>query len=228
MRISQAIAVFLAYAATVVAADVSDTTPALASPSVAETPTASVKGHDPANLSALYTPPPDPVAPVATLSGPVTIGITNRLAGTPALSIVGASNAGVKPPLTPVSGQFSRTTNIVVPSGWAGAFTVDRVGAPFNAQGTRIEGNWGVNDPFNQIYLDISYVTGFSVPIVCSCGANSTAIADFGCNKELFNLGTCPYGQLQGRNGSLVCVNWSPTSGPPQDFFAPVSFSKNE
>ena len=135
--------------------------PAPATPSTAVTPTASVKGHDPADLPALYTPPPGPAPQVAALSGPVTIGITNRLAGTPAVSIVGASDAGSKPPATPVNGQFSQTTNIVVPSGWAGAFTLDRVGAPFNAQGGRIEGNWGVNDPYNQVYLDVSFVTGF-------------------------------------------------------------------
>ena len=228
MRSSKTFASILAYVATVLGDAAPGPALASATSSIAVTPTASVKGHDPANLPALYTPPPGPVPQVAALSGPVTIGITNRLVGTPALSIVGASDAGVKPPVTPVNGQFSQTTNIVVPSGWAGAFTLDKVGAPFNAQGSRIEGNWGVNDPYNQVYLDVSYVTGYSVPIVCSCGTNPSATPVTGCNKRLFGLGACPSGQLQGNSASPVCINESPTAGPPQAFFAPISTPKYE
>ena len=192
--------------------------------STAATPTASVSGHDPANLPALYTPPPGPVPEAAQLSGAVTIGITNKLAGNPTVTIVGANDAGAKTPIGgQVNGQFTATTNIVVPSGWAGAFTLDKTGSTFNTLGSRIEGNWGVNDPYNQVYLDVSYVTGFSVPIVCSCGTNPTGNPVTGCNKNLFDLSSCPSGQLQGNSASPVCANQSPNNGPPQAFFAPVS-----
>ena len=198
--------------------------PVAASPSTAASPTASVKGHDPADLPALYTPPPGPVPQVAQLSGDVTIGITNKLAGNPTVTIVGANDAGAKTPIGgQVNGQFTATTNIVVPSGWAGAFTLDKTGPSFNALGSRIEGNWGVNDPYNQVYVDVSYVTGVSVPIVCSCGTNPTGNPVTGCNKDLFSLGTCPSGQIEGNSAAPVCTNQSPNAGPPQAFFAPVS-----
>ena len=225
MRSSQIFASILAYAAAVLG----DAAPGPAAPTPlsAATPTASLNNPDPADLPALFTPPPGPIPQAAQLSGDVTIGITNELPGTPALTIVGASNAGVLPPRTPVSGQFSRTTSIVVPSGWAGAFTVDVASGGFNSQGSRIEGNWGVNDPMNQVYLDISYVTGYSVPIVCGCGTSPSATPVTGCNKNLFALGTCPSGQQQGPSNAAVCLNRSPTNGPPQSFFAPVSTHRN-
>ena len=196
--------------------------PQASSPAAAATPTAVVRGHDPAYLPEYYAqahPSPTPVPDIAgapQLSGDVTWAITNSLPGTPAISIVGAYNAGAKPPRNSVSGTFTRTTNIVVPSGWAGAFTLDKVGGTFNTQGSRIEGNWGVNDPDQVVYADVSYVTGYSVPITCSCGGQVVT----GCNTELFSDGiSCP--ERQGTSASPVCINTSPTAGPPQAFFAP-------
>ena len=198
--------------------------PTSASPSFTTTPTALADSQIPAKLPELYTPPPERLPQTTSLSGDVTIGITNRLFNTPAVSIVGFSDAGSQPPRKTISGTFSQTTSIVVPSGWAGAFILDKVEAPFDDQGSRIEGNWGIDDPYNQVYLGVSYVAGYSVPIVCSCGTNSSAIPVTGCNKSLFSFGTCSYPQLQyGSTASPVCVNTSPVDGPPETFFKPVS-----
>ena len=221
MRTFQAFASILLYTASALGDAAPGPIPA--SPSTAATPTAVVKGHDPADLPALYTPPPGPMPDAAQLSGDVTIGITNQLVGTPVITIVGAHDANALGARTPVNGQFTQTTNIVVPSGWAGAFTVDKVGAPFNTLGSRFEGNWGVNDPANLVYIDVSYVTGFSVAMVCSCGNDPHATPVTGCNKNLYDLNSCPTGQSQGNSASPVCVNDSGTNGPPQAFFAPVS-----
>ena len=87
--------------------------------------------------------------------------------------------------------------------------------------GSRIEGNRGVNDPQNLVYLDISYVTGFSIPIVCSCGTSVSGTPVTGCNKALLSLNQCPAPQLLGNPNTGTCINLAPDNGPPTTFFAP-------
>ncbi|MCJ1373887.1 hypothetical protein MMC20_005117 [Loxospora ochrophaea] len=192
--------------------------PAPASPEAAGTPTAVIQGHDPADLAAVATPAPD-VADAAALSGPVTFHITNSLVGLPAVSILGSHDAGASAPVNaPIGGTFTSSTSIVVPSGWAGEFTLDKVGStPFNTDGSRIEGNWGVNDPADLVYIDVSYVAGYSIPIVCSCGGSVVT----GCNNQLFNDGTTCGDEVGSGSSNPVCINNSPTNGPPGPFFAP-------
>ena len=215
MQTSQIIASVLALVPLVLGGAAPGSVPA--SPSTASTPTTSVYGPNPADLPALYTPPPGPIREVAHLSGDVTIGITNILVGVPTVTIVGTYDAGALPPLTLIDGQFTATTNIVVPSGWAGAFTLNQVGDTFNNMSGRIEGNWGVNDPYSQVYVDVSYVNGWSFAMVCSCGTDPAGTPVTGCNKLLSALDTCPAAQKQGS----VCTNPAPAGGPPTEFFAP-------
>ena len=163
---------------------------------------------------------PAPVAKRA-LSGPVTWIIQNSMHGMPVLSIRGTNDYNALPPLEPVDGTFATQTSIVVPSGWAGEFTVDKVGKPLNPAGSRIEGNWGVNDPQDNVAIDVSYVMGFSVPITCSCGAPGQGPAVVGCNKALFALGNGCDNAEDPLTGSPVCLNNAPTYGPPSAFFAP-------
>ena len=183
--------------------------PVATSPSIATT---SIKGHDPSDLPALYTPPPGPASQLfANLAGDVTIGITNMLIGKPAVSITATSDIGGLPPRAFQTGAFAETTQIVVPSGWAGAFTLDKVYDSFNGAGSRIEADWGINDPANLVYLDVSYSAGFTIPIVCTCGTDPLNTPVTGCNKALFSLRYCP----------VPCINNSPEKGPPDAFFAP-------
>ena len=120
----QALASVFAFAALALGSAIPS--PIAASPSTAATPTTSIK-HCPANLPLLYTPPPQAPPELGDqLSGDVTIGITNMLLQSPAVTITAVSDSGVLPPRTPVGGTFAATTNTVVPSGWAGAFTLDK------------------------------------------------------------------------------------------------------
>ena len=152
------------------------------------------------------------------LTGPVTFNIENRLPGTPALRILGAYDSGANPPTKTVDGKFTSSTSIVVPWGWAGEFTINKDSSdPFADAGSRIEGDNGFNDPDELVFVDVSYVVGYSVPITCSC--ENTVVT--GCNIELFSRGTCP-NQL-GSAQAPVCVNTPPKSGGVDPFFAPCS-----
>jgi len=66
--------------------------------------------------------------------------------------------------------------------------------------------------------IDVSYIAGFSFPVVCTCFSDNNFLS--GCDKNLFQLGTCPPGDLV----SGVCKN--PRRGnkelkEPTDFFRP-------
>ena len=193
--------------------------------SVYSTPTATQdpkNNEGPVTLQIQETP-----APLAarSLSGQVTWIIQNKLPGNQILSISETHNYNVLPPINHVAGTFTSQTSIVVPSGWAGEFTLNRAGPGsarvLNPSGSRIEGNWGVNDPLDNVSVDVSYVVGYSVPITCSCGAPGQGQAIVGCNKPLFNLGNKCNNLLDRYTSSNVCLNTSPERGPPSAFFAP-------
>ena len=231
MRASHIAALILATTYTVAASG--DDVPGRATPTYLPIPPTItfVKSHGTANTPPLSTALPSLLKPAAPLSGTedVTIHITNQLPEAPTLTISEAHNWNAEAPRNSANGQFTQATSIVVPFGWAGAFTLEKAGGPINPLGSRIEGNWGVDDPLpNRFWLDVSYVTGFTLPIVCICGTNTTATPATGCNKDLFSLGRCPARQLGGPDDAPICVNWSPTDGPPQSFFAPVSVTMHQ
>ncbi|MCJ1456414.1 Invertase [Mycoblastus sanguinarius] len=84
-------------------------------------------------------------------------------------------------------------------------------------------------------YFDISYILGYTVPVVCS---NSGAYT--GCNKDLFSMGSCPGGggagsvckNPTGPGGShdpgayancATCTSWCYACAPPDPFFRPCA-----
>ncbi|KAL9605648.1 MAG: hypothetical protein Q9179_001153 [Wetmoreana sp. 5 TL-2023] len=113
----------------------------------------------------------------------LTVRITNSF-GTN-LPISYNSNAGSPTIIgNPARGILAQSTNVVVPRGFAGAIFIGETYDPANS---KIEVSF--NSP--QGYrpgLDVSYVDGFSVPLICSC----SGVPVTGCNINLFTTGrTC-------------------------------------
>ena len=82
------------------------------------------------------------------------------------------------------------------------------VGIDGHKDNSKIEGSFTGIMP----HVDVSYVDGYSVPIVCSCGGRPVT----GCNLELFELSTCP--SLQG-NTCINMVSRYSDMGPASPFF---------
>ncbi|KAH8896065.1 hypothetical protein GQ53DRAFT_620217, partial [Thozetella sp. PMI_491] len=110
------------------------------------------------------------------------------------------------------------TGTFAVPTGWA----VVKNGGQIVGDESLIEGSYAKqNTPNALIDIDVSYVSGFSVPIVCSCDGKGVVT---GCNKPLWKLHTCG-----NSNGVGSCKN--PMRGAdydnavPSPFFAPCRHS---
>ncbi|KAM7200675.1 hypothetical protein V8F20_005177 [Naviculisporaceae sp. PSN 640] len=106
--------------------------------------------------------------------------------------------------------------SIVVPPGWHGNIPIVESGGGRRFQGdeSQIEGSF-VQQGNRGVILDInvSYVTGFSVPITCSCDVGVIG----GCNKWLWDMSRCP-----NDNGVGSCRNPErDTWGPAHPFFKP-------
>ncbi|CRG86958.1 hypothetical protein PISL3812_03971 [Talaromyces islandicus] len=108
---------------------------------------------------------------------------------------------------TPVSGDVStgtmsdgETASFAVPTGWIGNIAVNDAQYETTGDVSLIEANfvvpWG--GTVAVVDVDISYVDGYSVPIVCSC--NDVVVT--GCTLDLFQLSTCP-----DNDGQNACVN---------------------
>lgn len=85
-------------------------------------------------------------------------------------------------------------------------------------------------------YFDISYILGYTLPVVCSSAGAST-----GCSLDLFSLGTCPTAVQDGvcqnptgpggskdpgsYQGSASAQPWCNACSPPDPFFAPCAGS---
>ncbi|KAL8705840.1 MAG: hypothetical protein Q9201_001063 [Fulgogasparrea decipioides] len=166
------------------------------------------------SLAQVITP-----APVAKRDGDLTIAITNSY-GMP-LSLSFDNNAGFpalngapQPTLLPIDA----VTSYAAPSGWAGRINVGKTN---HVDNSKIEGSFygaGNGD------IDISYVDGYSVPIICSVGGQVVS----GCNKELFDQPCNAPDNMSdmGPDGRpAVCSNGARGSdwGPPSSFFAPCA-----
>ncbi|KAL8365320.1 hypothetical protein RB595_004225 [Gaeumannomyces hyphopodioides] len=163
----------------------------------------------------------DDAAVLARAPAAVTWRITNKL-GAP-VSTVHARNAGAP---GAISGNVNPGTlangavgSFAVPTGWAGNVAVVQHGKGRAVVGDEslIEGSFVVQKgmgPAARIALDISYVNGHSVAIVCSCEGKVVA----GCNKNLWTLNSCP---ADNRVGS--CKNPTRSNGAtsPTKLFAP-------
>ena len=146
-------------------------------------------------------------------TGDFTLKIENKY-GSP-LSLAYGNNAGGPGAKgNPKDGMLATSTTITYPTGWAGRVTLGMDG---NGAGSKIEGSFtGLPD------IDVSYVDGYSVPIVCSCGNDATPIT--GCNLDLFKMETC--NQTGTTLDDKTCINdVSPKSadGPAPAFLAPCA-----
>ncbi len=106
--------------------------------------------------------------------GNLTIKVVNSF-GEP-LSISYAANAGAPTPIgNPGSGTLTSSTQLVLPSGWAGRITI---GKNYDPKGSKIEASFVAPNYVPDV--DVSYVDGYSVPISCSC----SGVAVTGCNGK--------------------------------------------
>ena len=113
-------------------------------------------------------------------------------------------------PLSPTTIGAGSTTFYSFPTGWAGRIYVGKTTDPANS---KIEGSvTGTPD------MDVSYVDGYSVPIVCTSAGKVS-----GCNTELFGLNGNKCGQNVDISGFQICKNPALTlnDGPADSFFAP-------
>ena len=121
------------------------------------------------------------------------------------------------------SGQTNRGECLSLGSNWEGQVAVGGSG------GTIFESN-------PSKYFDVSFILGWSVPIVCCSGG-----AKSGCSLNLGSMGSCPSGSSggicknpTGPGGShdpgsysncASCISWCYACSPPDLFFAPCSGS---
>jgi len=153
---------------------------------------------------------PAPVpAPAGGSGGGMTIQVINSF--TDGLSVSYADNAGGPGAEgSPTAGPLGLGSSTVLsyPTGWAGRIYVG-AGPVIDPAGSKIEGSTtGGPD------IDVSYVDGYSVPIVCSAGG----VPESGCNIDLFSSGVeCP-DLVDG-----VCHNPAQNiaNGPAPPFFVP-------
>ena len=145
----------------------------------------------------------------AKTTGGMTINIQNKMGKN--LKMAYTNNAGGPSAIgNPKNGQLASSTQVVYPTGWAGRITIGIDDT--NAAGSKIEGSFtGMPN------IDVSYVDGYTVPIVCSCSNEPVS----GCNVDLWKTGKqCP------KKDGETCINTiSLTSpdGPVMPFFAPCA-----
>ncbi|KAL8737060.1 MAG: hypothetical protein Q9181_002075 [Wetmoreana brouardii] len=126
----------------------------------------------------------------------------------------------------PTTGSTGDCPVWTFPPGWSGRVHVGGgSGAP--AGGTLYEGN--VAGSGGSGAMDVSFVEGFSVPMLCTDNGNGFVS---GCGIDLFSQGTCPTGgsaggvctNPQGPGGTRdSSVNWCEACSPPDPFFAPCA-----
>ncbi|OIW26283.1 hypothetical protein CONLIGDRAFT_706427 [Coniochaeta ligniaria NRRL 30616] len=177
-------------------------------------------------VEAVYTPTPAPfhieAAAIANPPALMTITVINKHiapvstyhaheAGGPT-AVWGAAGAG-----TMAKGA---TASYALPTGWAGNIAVVEYGGPRNIVGDEslIEANFKKPDGYSVAVadVDVSYVNGFSVPIVCSCvGAGVVT----GCNKNLWGLNSCANDNGKGSCKNPLRSDQTATAATP--FFKP-------
>lgn len=147
------------------------------------------------------------VTPAPVNAGVMTIAITNYW--TAPLSVSYFQNSDSPSAVgAPEPAPLGTSTQVVFPTNWAGRIVV---GKTTDADGSKIEGSTtGWND------IDVSYVDGFSVPIVCS---NATAPVT-GCNINLWDV-SGPCNNTIGEDA--VCLNpmQGVPDGPADPWFLP-------
>ena len=174
--------------------------------------------------------------PTTTAAGPINSGTGGSTGGNCA-AVQGNMNVQLSgdnvafrfdPPVAgnPTTGNTGNCGVWTFPPGWSGRVHVGGgSGAPFGS--TLYEGN--VNPAGGSGAMDVSFVEGFSVPMLCTDNGNGFVS---GCGIDLFTVGTCPTGGSEGG----VCTNPQGPGGsrdsknnaceacsPPDPFFGPCS-----
>ncbi|KAI8629079.1 hypothetical protein F5Y19DRAFT_485014 [Xylariaceae sp. FL1651] len=110
----------------------------------------------------------------------------------------------------------SSTAYFALPTNWAGRVAFAEADYPLDDRASLIEGSFRVQTDIEaQVALDVSYVDGFTVPIVCECAG----IVQLGCNLNLLNM--CP--DEFRRNGG-TCINpWRDGREITNNFFKDCS-----
>ncbi|KAJ6443643.1 cell cycle protein kinase [Purpureocillium lavendulum] len=101
--------------------------------------------------------------------------------------------------------------------GWHGNIVVNGAAYPVDTgDESQIEGSFANQGQGNRGDINVSFVNGFSVPIVCKCNENNIYT---GCSKNLWEYGKCP-----NDNWKHSCRNDARKYGwntPPAPFFQP-------
>lgn len=155
-------------------------------------------------------PTPTPTSTLAVYKGnsdSFTIAITN-LYGAPLSLAFGSNDYGPKPdgnPQPTVIGKASATA-YTFPTGWAGRISV---GKSLSGSNSLIEASFP-GDQWNSV--DVSYVDGYSVPIVCSNNGHAVT----GCNIDLWKQGNACASPV---DDGTACHNTAGDYGPAIQFF---------
>ncbi|OJJ42225.1 hypothetical protein ASPZODRAFT_155442 [Penicilliopsis zonata CBS 506.65] len=109
------------------------------------------------------------------------------------------------------------TASVLYPTGWAGNVAINDANYEITGDDSLIEASFVVEDDVAVVDVDISYVNGFSVAIVCWC--TDTDVSLTGCNKNLYTLNTCP--DPDGENACINPLRASTTATEATTFFEP-------
>ncbi|CAJ2513635.1 Uu.00g017540.m01.CDS01 [Anthostomella pinea] len=138
------------------------------------------------------------------------VSTSHQLGGVAPTVIAGGTGSG------PMAAN--ETAILALPSGYHGGIAVGRPGKKLTDAASLIESSFvdlsGQGKP--QAYADVSFVNGFSLPMVCSC--DNTVVT--GCNIDMFALNTC-----QDVDDGGACINTARSDSyakvDPPDFFVP-------
>jgi hypothetical protein len=144
-------------------------------------------------VAASWAAVPAPSPTLVKRSGPLTIVVINS--DTWPISTSHAHNAGgpsaVSGNVSPGTIAAGATAAFAVPTGWAGNVAVVQYGSGRAIVGDEslIEASYVLQGGSAAVIdVDVSYVSGFSLAIVCSCDGLGVVT---GCNKYLWSLHTC-------------------------------------
>ncbi|POS81015.1 hypothetical protein DHEL01_v200588 [Diaporthe helianthi] len=180
-----------------------------------ETPSPSLEQRQNAFVAYHAEKPRQAQASVTAGPSQLTISVVNKMPAAVSTSYVG--NAGAPGPVSGGTGTGTlkpgQTATLVAPQDWAGNVAVNLVRDPetnekYNMNGdvSLLEGSlmsWGGHG--YRVDMDVSYVNGFSVPITCSCNADSAVLS--GCSLDLWTTGSSCSGAAGTDNGQGACAN---------------------
>jgi hypothetical protein len=148
--------------------------------------------------------------PVPTAPASITIKLVNKAGvaiSTSANHNVGSAGFATDNPGTGTLADGATATR-VAPTGWAGAIAFNRFDRAIKGDEGIFEGSFtiqkDVNDTIAVLDIDVSFVNGFTMPIMCYCGADDKGTYLSGCSIDLWQKNTCP---AEYDNGAGSCKN---------------------